>query len=124
MVALSLLTPPSPLSPALPHCSGVVNLFRDGVEKRLSDLPSTGYSPAKKKGGCRPRGAGISPRDIDAFKVDVANDDAKDGDNSPTPAYKATRATTQLKRRDKKVILDSSYFFYLRPLTFDTKRLS
>ena len=28
----------------------------------------------------------------------------------------------QPNRRDKKVILDSSYFFYLRPLTFDAER--
>jgi hypothetical protein len=43
------------------------NLFPDGVKtdtnKRVSNLPSTGYSPAKKKGGHHKHGAGISPHD-------------------------------------------------------------
>ena len=117
-VALSRCAPPSPSSPASPERSGANNLFRDGAEKRFSDLPSTGFSPPKKKGGCLSRhGAEISPRDIDVLDADESNDDAEDGDYSPTPAYKAPRPTMQPKRRDKKVILDSSYFFYLRPLS-------
>ena len=119
-VALSQFTPPSPSSPASPECSGANHLFRDGAEKRFSDLPSTEFSPPKKKGGRPPRrGAGISPHTVDVLEADESDNDAKDGDYSPTPAYKAPRRTTQPKRRDKKVILDSSYFFYLWPLTFD-----
>jgi len=68
------------------------------------------------------RGAEISPRDIDVLDADESNDDAEDGDYSPTPAYKAPCPTMQPKRSDKKVILDSSNFFDLRPLTFDAER--
>jgi len=67
-------------------------------------------------------GAEISPRDIDVLNADESYDDAKDGDYSPTPAYKAPRPTMQPKRSDKKVILDISYFFYLRTLMFDAER--
>jgi len=101
----------------------VKNLFRDGTEKRFSYLQSTGFSPPKKKGGRPPRrGAGISPRDIDVLDADKSDDNVEDGDYSPNPANKDPRPTMQPKRRDKKVILDSSYFFYLRPLTFDADR--
>ena len=123
-VALSRFAPLSPSSPASPERSGMKNLFRDGAKKRFSDLPSTGFSPPKQKEG-RPsrRGAKISPRDIDELDADESDDDAEeDGDYPPTPAYKAPRPTMQPKRSDKKVILDSSYFFYLRPLTLDTER--
>ena len=119
-VALSRFAPLSPSSPASPERSGMKNLFRDGAEKRFADLPSTGFSPPKKTGGRPPRcGAKISPRDIDVLDADESDDNAKDGDYSPNPAYKDPRPTMQPKRRDKNVILDSSYFFYLRPLTFD-----
>jgi hypothetical protein len=78
-VAFALLPPPSPLSPASPQRSGATNLFQECSEKRASDLASTGYSPAKKKGGRRIRGAGISPRDADliaeAFPSDEDDDD-------------------------------------------------
>ena len=60
-VAFLLLPPPSPVSPALHQHAGATNLFWDGSEKCLSDLASIGYSPAKKKGERRTRGAGISP---------------------------------------------------------------
>jgi len=101
----------------------VKNLFRDGTEKRFSYLQSTGFSPPKKKGGRPPRrGAGISPRDIDVLEAVESDNNAKDGDYSLTPACKAPHPTTQPKRRDKKVILDSSYFFYLWPLTFDAEQ--
>jgi hypothetical protein len=50
-VALALLTPPSPVYPALHRLIGRTNLFQDGAENCLSDLPLTGYSPAKKKVG-------------------------------------------------------------------------
>ncbi len=66
-VSLALFAPPSPVSPALHWHAGVRNLFPDGAKtdtnKRVSNLPSTGYSPAKKKGSCRTHGAGMSPRD-------------------------------------------------------------
>ena len=45
-----------------------------------------------------------------------------DGDYTPTPAYKAPCPTTQPKKNNKAVVLDSSYFFYLRLLTFDADR--
>ena len=123
-VALSRFAPPpSPSSPASPERSGANNLFRDGAEKRFSDLPSTEFSPPKKKGGRPPRrGAGISPRDIDVLDADESDDNVEDGDYSPNPANKDPRPTMQPKRRDKKVILDSSYFFYLWPLTFDAEQ--
>ena len=81
------------------------------------------FSPPKKKGGRPSRlGAEISPRDIDVLDEDKSDDNAEDGDYSPTSAYKAPCLTMQPKRRDKKVILSSSYFFYLRPLTFNAER--
>ncbi len=121
-VALALLPPPSPSSPALPHRARATNLFQDCAEKRPSDPTSTGYSPAKKKGGCHTRGAGISPRDADEFDADAYNEeDNDDEDYSPTPVYKII-CTTRPKRRDTKGTLDSSYFLFLCPTTFDTKR--
>ena len=123
-VALSRFAPPSPSTPASPERSGGTNLFRDGAKKRLSaDLPSTGFSPAKKKGDRHRRGAAISPRDIDALAAEEFDDDFEDGEYSPSPAYKASCTTTQQPRRkDIKIVLDSSYFFFLRPLTFDKDR--
>jgi hypothetical protein len=121
-VALALIAPPSPVSPAPHGRAGGTNLFRDGVKKRHSDLPSTGYSPAKKKGGRRTCNAGISPCDANEF-ADAGSDgdDDDDEDYSPTPAYKIVR-TMRPKRGDAKVILNSTYFAFLCPLTFDTKR--
>ena len=123
-VALSRFTPPSPLTLALPEHSNGTNLFWDGAKKRLSaDLPSTGFSPAKKKGGRRCQGAAISPCDIDALTADESNDNSKDRVYSPSPAYKASCTTTQQPRRkDIKIVLDSSYFFFLWPLTFEKDR--
>ena len=101
-VALSRFAPPSPSSPASPERSGVKNLFQDGAEKQFSDLPSMGFSPPKKKGGHPSRhGAKISPSNIDVLDADKSDNDAKDGDYSPTPAYKAPRLTAQPNRRDK-----------------------
>jgi hypothetical protein len=101
-VELALLAPPSPVSPALHQHARVTNLFQDGAKKHHSNLPLTGYSPAKKKGvrvahgvgGWRhTRSDGISPWD----PFDVLNDDAlevcnKDNDSDegdpnylPTP---------------------------------------
>ncbi len=107
-MALALLAPPSPASPALPRCAGATNLFRDGAKKRHSELPSTGYLPAKKKGGRRTRGAGISPRDAGAF-VDAASysNNNEDKDYLPTPTYKIVRPAWP-KKQDAKVILDRS----------------
>ncbi len=45
-VALTLVAPPSPASPALPWRAKATNLFQDGAKKHHSDLPSTSYSPA------------------------------------------------------------------------------
>ena len=123
-VTLSRFAPPSPSTLALPERSGGMNLFRDGAKKRLSaDLPSTGFSPAKKKGGRCCQGAAISPCDIDALTADKSNDNSKDRVYSPSPAYKASCTTTQQPRRkDIKIVLDSSYFFFLQPLTSDKDR--
>jgi hypothetical protein len=47
----------------------------------------------------------------------------EDEEYSPTPAFKFIRATQKPRNRDPKVILDSDYCAFLRPLTltFDTK---
>ncbi len=87
-VALAVLPPPSPSSPALDLCACMSNLFQDAQENRLSDLPLTGYSPAKKEGWRRMRSAGISPRETGAFNnVDHSSnsDNSEDDDYSPTP---------------------------------------
>jgi hypothetical protein len=99
----------SHLSP--PLLQQATNLFRDGVKKRFSDLSSTSYSPAKKKGRCRSSGAGISPCNADPF-VDAASDadNNEDKDYSPTLAYKIV-CTARPKRRDVKVARQ------LRPMT-------
>ena len=123
-VVLALIAPPSPASPASPRCAGAMNLFRDGAEKHHSDLPSTGYLPAKKKGGRCTQSAGISPHDAEAF-VDDASDgnNNKDKDYSPTPTYKIVR-TARPKKQDAKVTLNSSYFSFLCPSTFDMKQFT
>ncbi len=98
------------------------NLFRDVAEKRLSNLPSTGYSIVKKKGGRCTRNAEISPCDADELAdagSDVDNDD--NNNYSPTPAYKII-CTTRPKKQDAKMTLDSSYIAFLCPSTFDTKQ--
>ena len=74
-VAFALLPPPSPLSPASPQCS----------KKRASDLTSTGYSPAKKKGGRRLRGTSVSPRDAYLIDDGFPSDESVDEDYLPTP---------------------------------------
>ena len=81
------------------------------------------YSPAKKKGGRRTRGARNSPRNAGAFEQYLSNeDDGNDADYSPTPAYKASQNAKPKKKMDNKVKLDSSYLVRLCPLTFDAKR--
>jgi len=93
-------------SPASPQCAGATNLFQECSEKRSSDLALTGYSPAKKKGGCRVRGTGISPRDADliaeAFPSDEDDDDyvSTQTVHLPPPKKKGGGG-------DAKVILDS-----------------
>ena len=65
----------------------------------------------------------ISPHDINALTADESDDNSEDGDFSPSPAYKASHMTTQQPRRkDIKIVLDSSSFFFFRPLTFDKDR--
>jgi hypothetical protein len=121
-VALALLAPHSPASPASHRLAGKMHLFRDGAEKHLSDLPTRGYSPAKKKGGNHTRGTGIIPCNADAFADDASNSkEDEDEDYSPTSAYKIVR-TPLPKKRDAKVTLDSNYSAFLCPSTFDIKR--
>jgi hypothetical protein len=123
-VALALFVPPSPASPALPRRAGAMNLFRDGTKKHHSDLPSTGYLPAKKKGRRHTCGAGISPCNAEAFVNDASDgNNDKDKDHSPTPTYKIVR-TARPKKRDANVTLDSNYFSFLCPSTFDMKRFT
>ena len=87
------LPPPPPFSGVprvAPTCRRNKSLW-DGSEKRPSNLALVGYSPAKKKGGRRTRGAGISPHNTDASKQYPSNEDNNDNaDYSPTPAYKAS----------------------------------
>jgi hypothetical protein len=117
-VAFALLPPPSPLSPVLPQRSGATNLFQECSEKRASDLTSTGYSPAKKKGGRFIRVAGISPRDADLIAEAFPSDE--DDDNYvPTQTVSLPPPKKKGGGKDAKVILDSNVFIYLRPSTFD-----
>ncbi len=121
-VALAVLPPPSPVSPASDRHASVSYLFCNAQEKHLSNLPSTGYFPAKKKGWHLTQLAGISPHDTGAFdNVDCSSDNSEDDYYFPTPIYNVIRAT-QPKTRDQKVTLDINYFTYLCPLTFDSKR--
>jgi hypothetical protein len=117
-VAFALLPPPSPLSPASPQCSSATNLFQECSKKRASDLASTGYSPAKKKGGRRIRGAGISPRDADLI-AEAFPSDKDDDDYVPTQTVRLPPPKKKEGGGDVKVILDSNFFTYLRPSTFD-----
>jgi hypothetical protein len=73
-VTLALLPPPSSTSPALPRRVVVANIFQDCSEKQALDLALTGYSPTKKKGGRRLRGASVSPRDADLIADDFPSD--------------------------------------------------
>jgi hypothetical protein len=121
-VVLALIAPPSPASPASPQRAGATNLFQDSTKKHHSDLPSTGYLPAKKKGGRRTPGTGISPCNAEAFVADASDgDDDEDKDYLPTPTYKIV-GPAQPKKQDTKVTLDSNYFAFLRPLAFGSKR--
>jgi hypothetical protein len=106
------------VSPALHRLIRRRNLFRNCAAKCLTDLPSTGYSPAKKKEVSCTHGIGISPCD-----ADDASDSNKDEDEdySPAPTYKIVQ-TTQQKKQDAKITLESSYFAFLCPTTFDTKQ--
>jgi hypothetical protein len=62
--------------------------------------------------------AGISPPG-----ADDASDSNKDEDKdySPTSVYKIVQ-TTGPKKQDVNITLDSSYFAFLCPTTFDTKQ--
>ena len=115
VVVLSLLAPPSPLSPASPRRAGAANRFRDAFEKLLLDLALTGYSPVKKKGDRRTRGASISPCDAVLLANDESSNKSNDKDYSPTPI--GVRITHP-KKRDSKITLDSNFFAFLRPATF------
>jgi len=117
-VAFALLPPPSTLSPASPQRAGVTNLFQECSKKRSSDLASTGYSPAKKKGGRRIRGAGISPRGADLITEAFPSDDDND-DYVPTQTVCLPPPKKKGGGGDVKVILDSNFFTYLRLSTFD-----
>ena len=112
-VASALLPPPTTLSPASPQRAGATNLFQGCSEKRSSDLALTGYSPAKKKGGRRIRGMGISPRDADLFAKAFPSDE-DDDDYVPTQTIRLPPPKKKGQGGgDAKVILDSN--FYLSP---------
>ena len=96
----------------------MTNLFQECSEKRSSDLASTGYSPAKKKGGRRIRGTGISPRDADLI-AEAFPSDEDDDDYVPTQTVRLPPPKKKGGGGDAKVILDSNFFTYLRPSTFD-----
>jgi hypothetical protein len=82
----------------------------------------TSYSPTKKKGGRCTCNAGISPHDAnESANAGSDGDDNNDKDYSPTPTYKII-PMMRPKREEAKVILDSTYFALLCPLTFDMKR--
>jgi hypothetical protein len=142
-VTLALLAPPSPASPAShQRTRGVTTLYQDGAEKHHSDLPSTRYFPAKKKGrhiaciaggGSCTRSDGISPCNpfnvLDDDKLEACNNDNDDnkGDPNylPTPMYKKiSQVACKPKTCNPKVVLGSSYFAFLCPLMFNTKQFS
>lgn len=75
-----------------------------------------GYSPAKKKVGRRTHGVSSSPRNA----VILADDTSSDNSNEDTPIV----CITQPKKRESKITLDSSFFQFLRPATFDTQMFS
>ena len=79
----------------------------------------TGYSPTKKKGERCIHSAGISPYDADLI-AEAFPSDKDDDDYVPT---QTVRLAPPKKKGggggDAKVILDSNFFAYLRPLTFD-----
>jgi hypothetical protein len=117
-IAFVLLPPPSTLSPASPQRAGATNLFQECSEKRSLDLALTGYSPAKKKGGRRIRSTGISPRDADLI-AEAFPSDEDDDDYVPTQTVRLPPPKKKGGGGDAKVILDSNFFTYLRPSTFD-----
>ncbi len=147
-ISRALVTSPSPVSPRLHQSAGARNLFQDGTKtgdtsKRAGELPSMGYSPAKKKGGPIVHGAGgghhtcgdgISPRDaFDVYNnnaLDVCNANGWiDSDDNGDESYSTTRAYKKLiqarhkpKTHDPKVILNSSYYAFICPITFNTKQ--
>ena len=77
----------------------------------------TGYSPAKKKGGCRIRGAGISPRGTDLI-AEAFPSDNDDDDYVPTQTIRLPPPKKKGGGGDAN-ILNSNFFTYLRPSTFD-----
>ena len=107
-IAFALFPPPSKLSPASPQRAGATNLFQECSEKRSSDLASTGYSPAKKKGGRRIRGTGISPRDADLI-AEAFPSDEDDDDYVPTQTVRLPPPKKKGGGGDAKVILDSNF---------------
>ena len=79
----------------------------------------TGYSPAKKKGGRRLCGASVSPCDTDLIANDFPSDKSNDEEYVPTPIVHEPPPKKKGGGGDAKVTLDSNFFTYLRPLTFD-----
>ena len=117
-VALTLLPPPSSASPASPRHVGAANIFQDCSEKQASDIALTGYSPAKKKGVGRLRGTLVSPRDAYLIAKDFPS--GKDNENYvPTLIIREPLPKKKGGGGDAKVILDSNFFTYLCPRTFD-----
>jgi hypothetical protein len=118
-VALALFPPPSSTSPASPRRIVTANIFKDCFEKRASDLATTGYSPAKKKGGRRLRGTSVSPQDADLIADDFPSDESNNEEYVPTLIVHKPPPKKKGGGGDAKVTLDSFFCTYLRPSTFD-----
>jgi hypothetical protein len=118
-VALALLPPPSLTSPASPRHVVAANIFQDCSKKQASDLASTGYSPAKKKGGHCLCGASVSPRDADLIADDFPSDKSDNEEYLPTLILHEPPPKKKGGGGDAKVTLDRNFFTYLCPSTFD-----
>ncbi len=78
-----------------------------------------GYSPAKKKGGRRLRGATVSPCNADLIADDFPSDESDNKEYVPTPIVHEPPPKKKGGGGDAKVTLDSNFFTYFRPSTFD-----
>jgi hypothetical protein len=73
----------------------------------------------KKKGGRRLRGASVSPRDTDLIADDFPSDESDNEEYVPTPIVHKPPPKKKGGGGDANVTLDSIFFTYLRPSTFD-----
>jgi hypothetical protein len=76
-------------------------------------------SDLKKKGGRRLRGASVSPGDADLIADDFPSDESDNEEYLPTPILHEPPPKNKGGGGDAKVTLDSNFFTYLRPSTFD-----